>query len=168
MKKILIGAIVALSIFFTGCSDEKKESTVTLEQKAPLIEETTTLETPSEEKSEANIVLITQEIENKEETPIQVEVASEIQQDDKEAMALGKKGAELYVKCSACHGQNAEQKALGISQVIQGWDSQKIVTSLKEYKNEIYGGDMKAIMIGQVITLSDEDMEALAQHISGL
>lgn len=78
------------------------------------------------------------------------------------------KGAELYAKCAACHGQNAEKKALGTSQIIKGWSVEQTVSSLKGYQNKTYGGNMKTIMIGQVANLSDEDIEALAQHISNL
>lgn len=78
------------------------------------------------------------------------------------------KGAELYAKCAACHGQNAEKKALGTSQIIKGWSVEQTVNSLKGYQNKTYGGNMKTIMIGQVANLSDEDIEALAQHISSL
>ncbi|MGD9554377.1 MAG: c-type cytochrome [Arcobacteraceae bacterium] len=78
------------------------------------------------------------------------------------------KGAELYAKCAACHGQNAEKKALGTSQIIKGWSVEQTVSSLKGYQNKTYGGNMKTIMIGQVANLSDEDIEALAQHISSL
>jgi cytochrome c553 len=78
------------------------------------------------------------------------------------------KGAELYAKCAACHGQKAEKKALGTSQIIKGWSVEQTVNSLKGYQNKSYGGNMKTIMIGQVANLSDEDIEALAQHISSL
>lgn len=77
-------------------------------------------------------------------------------------------GAALYKKCSACHGMNAEKKALGKSQVIQGWPADKIVSALKGYKDGSYGGAMKGLMKGQVASYSDADIEAVAGYISGL
>jgi len=99
-------------------------------------------------------------------------VSSEVEQKVEavtQAMSPQKsKGAELYAKCAACHGQKAEKKALGTSQIIKGWSVEQTVNSLKGYQNKSYGGNMKTIMIGQVANLSDEDIEALAQHISSL
>jgi len=72
----------------------------------------------------------------------------------------------LYNKCKACHGVNAQKKALGKSAVIQGWNSQKIKDALHGYKNGTYGGAMKGIMKGQVMALKDEDIKALADYIA--
>ncbi len=77
-------------------------------------------------------------------------------------------GAALYKPCLACHGPKAEKKALNKSQVIQGWESEKIAKALKGYKDGTYGGPMKAIMKGQVAKLSDADMKALGDYIHGL
>jgi len=73
-----------------------------------------------------------------------------------------------FSTCAGCHGVNAEKKALGKSQIIQGWKSQKIVDALNGYKNGTYGGMMKGVMKGQVMSLSDADIQALAKHIEGL
>ncbi len=81
---------------------------------------------------------------------------------------LAADGAELYKKCVSCHGANAEKSALGKSQVIQGWDKAKLVTALKGYKDGSYGGQMKAIMKGQVAPYSDADIEAVSGYISAL
>jgi cytochrome c553 len=76
-------------------------------------------------------------------------------------------GEKLFSsKCATCHGVNAEKKALNTSKVIAGWDENKIVSALKGYKDGSYGGAMKAIMKGQVSTLSDEEIQALAKTIS--
>ncbi len=81
---------------------------------------------------------------------------------------LAADGAALYKKCTSCHGVKAEKKALNKSQVIQGWDSAKVVDALKGYKAGTYGGAMKGIMKGQVSKLSDADMKALGDYIHGL
>ena len=75
-------------------------------------------------------------------------------------------GENLFNKCKACHGANAQKKALGKSEVIKGWESQKIQDALNGYKNGTYGGAMKGIMKGQVMSLKDEDIKALADYIS--
>lgn len=77
-------------------------------------------------------------------------------------------GAGLYKACAACHGANGEKAALGKSQIIKGWDAAKIEASLKGYKDGSYGGAMKGVMKGQVARLSDEDIKALAAHISAM
>lgn len=59
-------------------------------------------------------------------------------------------------------------KALGKSQVIAGWDKQKIIDALNGYKNGTYGGAMKGIMLGQVASKSDAEIDALADFISKL
>ena len=76
--------------------------------------------------------------------------------------------SKLYAKCAGCHGQNGELKALGKSQIIKGWSEEKIKESLIGYKNGTYGGNMKGIMIGQVTNLTNEEINALAKHISQL
>ena len=75
-------------------------------------------------------------------------------------------GENLFNKCKGCHGINGEKKALGKSQVIKGWDSKKTSEALHGYKNGTYGGAMKGIMKGQVISLKDEDIKALSDYIA--
>ena len=75
-------------------------------------------------------------------------------------------GATLYKACATCHGANAEKAALGKSQIIKGWEVDKIESALKGYKDGSYGGAMKGVMKGQVARFNDEDIKALAQYIS--
>ena len=77
-------------------------------------------------------------------------------------------GAAAYGKCKACHGAKAEKKALGKSQVIAGWPVEKIVKALKGYKAGTYGGPMKGLMKGQVMSYDDAKIEAVAKYIHGL
>jgi len=76
-------------------------------------------------------------------------------------------GAALYKKCAGCHGAHGEKKALGKSEVIKGWPKDKVVEALKGYKagtRNVHG--MGALMKGQVASLSDADIEAIADYIS--
>ena len=79
--------------------------------------------------------------------------------------ALSADGADVYKKCIACHGMSAEKKALGKSEVIQGWESAKVVAALKGYQAGTYGGAMKGVMKGQVSSLNDTQIEAVAKYI---
>jgi cytochrome c553 len=78
-------------------------------------------------------------------------------------------GAALYKKCVSCHGDKAQNKALGKSEVIAGWDAAKVEEALKGYKagtRNAHG--MGGLMKGQVASLSDDDIKALADYISKL
>ena len=79
--------------------------------------------------------------------------------------AVAADGASLYNKCAACHGKSGEKKALGKSQAIKGWDATKTVAALNGYKDGTYGGPMKGLMKGQVKSLDDAQIEALAKYI---
>ncbi len=83
------------------------------------------------------------------------------------ATSLMADGKALYGKCAGCHGANGEKKALGKSEVIKGWSKEKLVEALKGYKagtRNVHG--MGPLMKGQVASLSDADIEALADYIS--
>ncbi len=77
-------------------------------------------------------------------------------------------GATLFKKCAGCHGKNAEKKALGRSEIINTWKSDKIVSALKGYKAGTFGGAMKGIMKGQAGSLNDDQIKALANYIPTL
>jgi len=77
-------------------------------------------------------------------------------------------GSDLYKRCAGCHGINGEKKALGKSMTITGWEQDKTIAALKGYKDGSYGSVMKGVMKGQVASLSDEEIQALAQHIETL
>ena len=84
------------------------------------------------------------------------------------ASSLFASGADLYKRCAGCHGINGEKKALGKSMAITGWEKDKTIAALKGYKDGRYGKAMKGVMKGQVASLSDKEIEALAQHIATL
>ena len=81
-------------------------------------------------------------------------------------MMLAADGAALYSKCAGCHGNQGEKKALGKSKVINEMNKEDLVTALNGYKDGSYGGAMKGLMKGQVAKLSNDDVEALALHIT--
>nr|WP_304546376.1 c-type cytochrome [Sulfurimonas sp. hsl 1-7] len=77
-------------------------------------------------------------------------------------------GGALFGKCIACHGQNGEKAALGKSQIIKGWSSEKVMTAFHGYKAGTYGGAMKGVMKSQIANFSEDELKALASHISKL
>ena len=73
--------------------------------------------------------------------------------------------ANPYAKCQGCHGANGEKAALGKSKVIKDMTKAEIVTALNGYKDGSYGGAMKGMMKGQVMSLSAADISAIAEKI---
>jgi len=78
-------------------------------------------------------------------------------------------GAALFGKCAGCHGKDGKTKALGKSAVIAGQDAATLTASIKGYKagtRNVSG--MGTLMKGQVASMSDSDIEAVAAYISTL
>ena len=76
-------------------------------------------------------------------------------------------GAAIYkAQCASCHGATGEKKALNKSQVINTFSEAQIVTALKGYKDDSYGGAMKALMKSKVAKLSDDEITAIAKEIA--
>ena len=73
--------------------------------------------------------------------------------------------ADAYTKCAGCHGATGEKAALNKSKIIKDMSKADIVASLKGYKDGTYGGAMKGLMKGQVASLSDADIQAIADKI---
>jgi len=75
--------------------------------------------------------------------------------------------AASLAACAGCHGQHFEKVAMGKSKVVKDMSQADILVALKGYKNGTYGGAMKGLMKGQVASLSDADMKAMAEAIKG-
>ena len=75
-------------------------------------------------------------------------------------------GAALYKKCASCHGPAGEKAALGKSKIIKDMSAAQITTALKGYKDGSYGGAQKGLMKGQVASLNDAQISAIAAHIA--
>jgi len=99
-----------------------------------------------------------------------VEAATAVAEKAKEAVTgANDKGKAVYAKCVSCHGVDGKTKALGKSAPIAGWDAAKVEEALNGYKagtRNVHG--MGALMKGQVASLSDEDIKAVAEYISSL
>ena len=69
--------------------------------------------------------------------------------------------------CVACHGVTFEKKAMGKSKVVKDMTKEEIVKALNGYKDGSYGGAMKAMMAGQVKSLDEASINAIADEIKG-
>jgi len=78
-------------------------------------------------------------------------------------------GKALFAKCAGCHGADGKTKAMGKSAIIAGQPAADLETKIHAYKagtrNE---AGMGMVMKGQVASLSDDDIKAIAAYISGL
>lgn len=173
--KILISAVLAL--FLIGCSSDTKQ-----EEKAPKNEPVAKVEASEKAKvteyakaAQESVVVNDTATAKSEETKAEVvavaedvkaEVATKVE--EAKATVSATSATTLYQVCAGCHGVDASKPALGKSQIIKGWDAKKISDALHGYKAGTYGGTMKSLMVGQVSKLSDDDIKALAEHISKL
>ncbi|MFW2601404.1 c-type cytochrome [Aliarcobacter butzleri] len=160
MNRILLGSAIAV-LLLSGCTEDKKEAsnqTVTKEETTQKINETSNNTVVDEKKKAQEVV---KEDTTKDKKNEQVENKEEI-------TVVTPDGETLYKVCASCHGQKAEKEALGKSQIIAGWDKERIITAMNGYKNGTYGGIMKNIMKPQVETKTDEEIEILATYISNI
>ena len=65
--------------------------------------------------------------------------------------------------CATCHGIYFEKRAMGISKIVKDMKKEEIVIALNGYKAGTYGGNLKALMAGQVMRkITMEDIQAIA------
>ena len=74
--------------------------------------------------------------------------------------------ANPYAKCAGCHGADGGKKALGKSLIIKDMSKADFVSALKGYKDGSYGGPMKGLMKGQVMSMDEVTMQAIADKIA--
>ncbi len=74
-----------------------------------------------------------------------------------------------YEKCKGCHGADGKTVALGKSAVIAGQDKAALITSLHEYREGMKNAaGMGGLMKAQVVSMSDEDFEVIAEYLSAI
>jgi len=78
-------------------------------------------------------------------------------------------GEVAYAKCAGCHGADGKTKALGKSPVIARQSKEDLLAKIKGYKagtrNET---GMGTLMKGQVASMDDATIDAVATYISTL
>jgi cytochrome c553 len=78
-------------------------------------------------------------------------------------------GKALYAKCAGCHGADGKTKAMGKSALIAGQSAADLETKLAGYKaGTLNSAGMGMLMKGQVASMSDDDIKAVAAYIAGL
>jgi len=179
MKKITVLSIVAAALLFSGCNEEsKKAATDTATKVSESTKEVAkTTEDAVKKAGEAiadatdKAVEATKEAAGKvaETTKKSVAEAADTAKEAIDKSASGDAGAAIYKKCSGCHGVDGKTKALGKSPEIAGESKDDLVAKIKEYKagtRNVAG--MGSLMKGQVASLSDADIDAVASYISTL
>jgi cytochrome c len=82
------------------------------------------------------------------------------------SMANAADGATIFKRCVVCHGKSAEKVPPGGSIVSATLSAEEIKQSLKLYKtNKDHGGKMKVSMQAQMKSLSEEDIDTVADYI---
>ena len=197
MNKITVLSIVTAAVLFVGCGDDTKkaaseatakvvESTKTAADSAgdvakKAVDETAdvvkkagdaiTEATDKAVKATKEAAEATKEVASKAADSVQKSVA-EAATATKAAVADATgddAGAAVFKKCAGCHGTDGKTKALGKSAEIAGESKEDLVTKISEYKagtRDVAG--MGALMKGQVASLNDEDIQAVAGYISNL
>jgi len=179
MNKTTILSIMTASVLLVGCGEESKKAAA----------ETTTKAVETTKEAANNVVQASKEAADKavetakEASQKAVEATKEAAEATKEAASKAVNtvekaakeavadddGAKLYAKCSGCHGADGKTKALGKSPEIAGQSKEELVTKLNAYKagtrNE---AGMGTLMKGQVASMDDKSIAALAAYISTL
>ena len=175
---------VVLGFFLIGCSSddgkkdtqhkvvsksvkEVKEVAKPKEPAKPIAKEVKKVVEPKVEKVHKKVEKIVKVVEPEvKEVEKKVEVAPK--EVKKETKVSFKSGKEIFSACGGCHGMDGSKSALGKSKIIKGWDSQKVTDALDGYRAGTYGGSMKGLMKGQVLKLSETEVKAVSEYISGL
>ena len=172
--KITLSLVAVL--FLIGCSDNKTE--VSKEVKTPKVKTT-------QEKVAVAVQAVQEDMKVATLSAVEEakKVVSDVSDVTKDAVEVATKEVKeavakikapsidakvTYKACSACHGADAGNAALGKSKIIKGWTADKIENALNGYKDGTYGGAMKGIMKGQASKLSAKEIKAVSQYISTL
>jgi len=186
MKKIITLSLVAATLLFTGCGEDSKKTAT----------EATTKAVESTKEATNSAVAATKEAADKaveaakEATAKAVEATKEAAETAKEAAVkavdsaekavstavagavdtvLATAGKEAYSKCAGCHGVDGKTKALGKSPVIAGIAKDELITMINGYKAGTRDeAGMGALMKGQVASMDDDTIMAVATYISTL
>jgi cytochrome c553 len=149
MKYFIIFVLVTAALLFSGCGDGSKKAAAEA-----------TVKTVQTETPKAKSETLTQEVKAEVKKVLSKDIVGQTE---------GNAGKDLYAKCSGCHGLDGKTKALGKSAVIAGQPADELINKLNAYKTgkrDVSG--MGTLMKGQVVSLSESDILAVSQYISGL
>ncbi len=191
MKTITLLSLITATVLFTACGEETKkvveEVNKTALAEAVKKDTVSAFEEAKSKMTEAAEAAKVAAVEMAEEAKVEAEkmAASSAEKAAELKAVAEEKAAELtqaataaltpasppaaYDTCKGCHGIDGKIAALGKSAVIGGQDKEALITSMNEYKagtKNVAG--MGALMKGQVASMSDEDIEAVAEYLSQL
>ena len=168
MKKIITLSLVAATLLFTGCGEETKKAATDATTKAvESTKEAATQAVDAAKEAADKAVDTAKEATTKvvEATKEGVATATDAVVDTAKNVA----GAAAYAKCAGCHGVDGKTKALGKSVEIAGQSKDELITKINGYKaGTINVSGMGNLMKGQVATMDDASIEAVAGYISTL
>ncbi len=184
MKKITLCSLVAATVLFTACGEETKKVVEDVNKTAVAeAVKKDTVNALEAAKIKASKIAEEAKIEASKIAAAATEKAAEAKAAVKEKTAELTEAAttavtsampsssttapDAYTKCVGCHGADGKTKALGKSAVIAGQDKAALITSMNEYKagtKNVAG--MGMLMKGQVASMSDADIEAVAEYLS--
>lgn len=188
MKKITFFSLVTATVLFTACGEETKKAvtesaTVTSEAvKKDTSDAVETAKIKAAETTEA-VKTKTAEIVTEAKAGTEKIVAATKEKATEVVAAVKEKTAEVteaatsatpaspeaYANCKGCHGVDGKTQALGKSAIIAGQDKAALVASINEYKagtRNVAG--MGMLMKGQVASMSDADIDAVAEYLSSV
>jgi cytochrome c553 len=189
MKKITLLSLATATLLFTACGEETKkvveEVNKTAVAEAVKKDAISAFDEAKKKMTEAAEAAKVAAVHMAEEAKVEAEkMAAEAAEKAAELKVEAEaKTAELtqaataaltpssppaaYDKCKGCHGVDGKTAALGKSAVIGGQDKEALITSMHEYKaGKKNVACMGALMQGQVSSMSDEDIEAVAEYLS--
>lgn len=195
MKKITLLSLATATVLFTACGEEtkkvvaevnktevveavKKDTVSAFETaKLKMAEAAEAAKVAAAEMAEEAKVEADKMAEETAEKAAVLKVAAEEEAAELKAAAEAKiteameaitpSAPAAYAKCKGCHGADGKTKALGKSAVIAGQDKAALITSMNEYKagtKNVAG--MGTLMKAQAASMSDEDIEAVAEYLS--
>ena len=84
--------------------------------------------------------------------------------------AIALDGAELYAKktCFACHGKDANSPILPAYPKLAGQSKEYAAAQMRDIKSGARANGQSAAMKGVMHLVSDEEIDAIAEYISGL
>ncbi len=166
---------LVISLFFTACNDSNQKAEASADTNitsqaqtvAPIQEEKVPAQAEKMPVQEEKAPVSVEKVPTKaEQAPVQTQKVPT--QPIAVTNTTEVSGEAVFNKCKSCHGNSAEKKALGSSQIIKGWEIAKIEDALKGYQSGTYGGAMKNIMAAQAKGLSSEEIKKVATYIHTL
>ena len=172
MKKITMLSVVAAAMLFVGCGDKTKDAAADTTTKAAEGTKEAASKTADAAKETADKAVETTKaaVSDAADTVKESAVAATTAVATAAASAATSvAGAAAYAKCAGCHGVDGKTKALGKSPEIAGQSKEELVTKINGYKaGTLDAAGMGTLMKGQVASMSDTEIDAVAGYISTL